>query len=235
MSDCSFEFFCFFLVKLLLSFVPTIVLDRRCGSPPTPGTWSSYAERNGRIAHAEMQLHAIGTPVGLPIPASGDDFQNHTSLDLPQPETRVLADILSRHTETPDECWFGVWEGFSDLHRAPSPLRRGFTRQRPGPGILPTEVAKHGTVGEQGRQYYLLNGALSELDEARAALNLRTPNLWWPADRSWFVATEIDFCWTLIGGSHALIDELTNSDRLEVFASGYDHRGMVDSDTINAD
>ncbi len=40
-------------------------------------TWSSYAERNGRIAHAEMQLHAIGTPVGLPLKVN--QFANATN------------------------------------------------------------------------------------------------------------------------------------------------------------
>jgi hypothetical protein len=31
------------------------------------------------------------------------------------------------------------------------------------------------------------------------------PNLWWPADRVWCVASEIDLPWTYVGGSKRLI------------------------------
>jgi hypothetical protein len=40
--------------------------------------------------------------------------------------------------------------------------------------------------------------------------------LWWPADRAWFVATEIDFEWTFVAGETALVDQLLTDDRLEV-------------------
>ncbi len=36
----------------------------------------------------------------------------------------------------------------------------------------------------------------------------QTPNLWWPEDRAWFVATEIDLAWTYVGGREALIEQL---------------------------
>ena len=41
----------------------------------------------------------------------------------------------------------------------------------------------------------------------------QSPNLWWPDDRAWCVATEIDLAWTYVGGTTALIrDVLANSD-----------------------
>lgn len=35
-----------------------------------------------------------------------------------------------------------------------------------------------------------------------------TPSLWWPDDRTWCVATEIDFRWTYVGGSQVCINEI---------------------------
>lgn len=43
----------------------------------------------------------------------------------------------------------------------------------------------------------------------------QSPNIFWPTDRAWCVASEIDFDSTLVGGSQALIEDLVNSSRLE--------------------
>ncbi|HET9861587.1 MAG TPA: hypothetical protein VFQ19_17575 [Nocardioidaceae bacterium] len=45
---------------------------------------------------------------------------------------------------------------------------------------------------------------------------LNSPNLIWPADHAWFVATEIDLPWTGIGGSTALIEDLFSAQDLDV-------------------
>ena len=42
-----------------------------------------------------------------------------------------------------------------------------------------------------------------------------SPNLWWPDDRAWCVATEIDLAWTYVGGSGALISDVLASPSLE--------------------
>lgn len=33
--------------------------------------------------------------------------------------SRLLA-LLSRHTSTPDDCFYGLWDGFGDLHGSPA-------------------------------------------------------------------------------------------------------------------
>jgi hypothetical protein len=43
-----------------------------------------------------------------------------------------------------------------------------------------------------------------------------TPSLWWPDDHAWCVATEIDFEFTYVGGSFALIDELLTHPEFKV-------------------
>ena len=43
----------------------------------------------------------------------------------------------------------------------------------------------------------------------------QSANLWWPADRAWCVATEIDFAWTYVGGTRAVVDALLADPRLD--------------------
>ena len=46
------------------------------------------------------------------------------------------------------------------------------------------------------------------------------PNLWWPADRSWCVATEIDLAWTYVGGPAGLIEAVLGDERIEALPAG---------------
>ncbi len=70
-----------------------------------------------------------------------------------------------------------------------------------------------------------------EWDDAR---NYQSPNLWWPEDRSWFVATEIDFAWTYVGASEATIRAILDADDLEALVVELDDKPFVDSDFVNA-
>lgn len=60
-----------------------------------------------------------------------------------------------------------------------------------------------------------------------------TPNILWPADRSWFLGSEIDFDSTLIGGSRALIDAILSSDDLEAAEVAEDTDLTITGDAIN--
>jgi hypothetical protein len=57
-----------------------------------------------------------------------------------------------------------------------------------------------------------------------AASNIDRPaaELWWPADRAWFVATEIEFEWTFVAGDPTLIESLRADERLEVAPTTFD-------------
>jgi hypothetical protein len=48
-----------------------------------------------------------------------------------------------------------------------------------------------------------------------AELPYQSPNLWWPADRSWCIASEIDLPWTYVGGSEELITAVLDAAELE--------------------
>ena len=59
------------------------------------------------------------------------------------------------------------------------------------------------------------------------------PSLIWPADRSWFVASEVDFDSTLVGGSRALIDDLLGTPWLEVLEVRPETKLTAFSDKLN--
>jgi hypothetical protein len=62
----------------------------------------------------------------------------------------------------------------------------------------------------------------------------QSPNLFWPADRSWCVASEIDFDSTLVGGSRDLVDAVLAHPGLEVWPVSAGDSLAWDADTINS-
>ena len=104
----------------------------------------------------------------------------------------ALAAVLARHTSTPDRCWFCTWEGWGSVFFGDGPR-----------------------VELPGRNYVLFVGPLAALPSLMDAQDGHSPNLWWPADRAWCVATEIDLAWTYVGGPAALISDLLANPGLE--------------------
>lgn len=86
---------------------------------------------------------------------------------------------------------------------------------------LPLPGRRHllgrGSVGDAGRE---LQGFL--------------PNIWWPADRAWFVASDVDLMSTYVGGATELANALNGGTELfEAIDSWLGARITWDCDTIN--
>jgi hypothetical protein len=43
------------------------------------------------------------------------------------------------------------------------------------------------------------------------SFSAQSPQWWWPSDRTWFVATEIDYPWTYLAGSELLLADVLAS------------------------
>jgi hypothetical protein len=152
---------------------------------PIPVSWAHIAAANRRRAHGGMQLGAItgserhegeGQPgVFDDPPATGT---------LPPEVLGPLASALTACTTTPERCWFAVWEGYAGLSA--------------GVRAAPTFTLP-------GRTHHLLTGPVAAVgDLARAVTGegwFQSPSLWWPEDRAWCVATDVDLKSTYIGGS----------------------------------
>jgi len=114
--------------------------------------------------------------------------------------------LLAEHTTTPQHIRVGIWIGW---------------------GMSPEEP-----VGEPfripNRDYVLVH---SSLDDVLAPPTLQVsdeaerpdaaPHLVWPADRAWFIASDVDPEWFGIGASHAAIDSLLGDMELHAERSPY--------------
>ncbi|WP_063023530.1 hypothetical protein [Nocardia niwae] len=142
--------------------------------------------------------------------------------DLDSEVLQRLVAILAGHTGTPEECYFGLWDGFGDIHGGSS-VAVAFSVGEPvdltaAPTVAPAfppHVLEGPRLRIPARDYLLFRGPLGEAGQWGAAdllpdwpRTINSPNLIWPADQAWFVATEIDLPWTGVAGSAALIEAL---------------------------
>jgi len=83
------------------------------------------------------------------------------------------------------------------------------------------------------RNYLLYTGGVARALESPMPFD-QSPNLWWPKDRAWFVASEIDFAWTYVGGPQSLIAAVLSDSRLEVLPAALTEKVQASGDRINA-
>jgi hypothetical protein len=88
------------------------------------------------------------------------------------------------------------------------------------------------------RDYLLLAGSLAAALQIGCWLSAdwfdpQSPNLFWPADRAWCVATEIDFDSTLLGGTTELIEAVLEAPTLDSWPVRPDDSLAFDADQIN--
>jgi hypothetical protein len=152
---------------------------------------------------AYARLRFIPDPI-KPGQAEGDVniAEDHPS-DMQQ--TARALDYLRRFTATPEDCYFCVWEGYSNSYFPPGSLLDGPMVTIPG-WRLPY------------RRYLLIHGSLSDLGswDETFGRSAQPPAFAWPADRSWCFACDVDPHWAGIGAEQAAIDSLLNAHELDV-------------------
>jgi hypothetical protein len=162
-----------------------------------------------------------GFPAYARVPHPAPDGEDPPEGNLPPAQLHALTATLARHTTTPAACWFCLWDGYGWLHGSPAV---GMLTSRgagpPVPPALPPEVLGGPRVRLPGRDYLLFTGPLAAAPELGwdgpdGWFLPQSPNLFWPEDRAWCVATEIDLPFTLVAGSTALVSELVADRRLD--------------------
>jgi hypothetical protein len=83
---------------------------------------------------------------------------------------------------------------------------------------IPRDVCDGPRVELPDREYFLYRGPVESavVWDPEYADDRRTANLWWPEDRSWCVACEIDLPWSYVAGSPDLVGELVAETDIEV-------------------
>jgi hypothetical protein len=104
---------------------------------------------------------------------------------------------LAGFTSTPDDCFFLVWEGYSDIALPPGPVAE-----------LPH------------RRYAVFRGAVAGVDgwedELGGGQPVAPPAFVWPADRRWCFVSDVDPHWAGIGAARAAVDALVADPGLDV-------------------
>lgn len=170
-------------------------------------------------------INEFGVRVGSVIPTG---FESYVRLahrgnepdegTVPKAVVGQLTAILGSQTSTPDNVWFCVWDGFGSLS-----INGGgqVLNSSPSGGLRFRTNANDGridpTVRLPNREYHLFFGPIQSIETSFAAAPFwQSANLWWPDDRAWCVATEIDAAWTFIGGNTECLSALIESPGLDV-------------------
>jgi hypothetical protein len=195
---------------------------------PSKVRWADIAQANRRIVHPEMQFHAIATPTDRPKDRGHPRVQPPFDGQMAADELRVLVELVTPFTFTPEDCWFCLWEGYGPLHG-------GSAVSPPQPGLVPEAVRAGPQVQLPNRAYYLYRGPITDVSAVSRAPFELAANLWWPEDQAWCVATEIDFAWTYVAGSRRLQAAILADNRLEALPARITDRFTIDSDRRNTD
>ena len=175
-------------------------------------TWAAIASWNGEVAHPQMIFNRIAhlEPWCHPTWGRAPFYGN-----LPEEECRVLVSILERFTSTPERCYFCLWEGY------------GFLGNR-----LFKRVPKLKIPGPGGREYLVFRGPLGAIVSFYFYRDVeggwrgwgQAPNIWWPEDRAWCVATDIDSFDSYVGANKSCIDQVLAHPDLEALPIAVDAR-----------
>lgn len=119
-------------------------------------------------------------------------------------------------------------------------LVSALTARTPGPrqrhGTAPSPRWKdHASTCRPGTTCFS-NGPLEaavDLGSRVAFFVPQSPNLFWPADLAWCVATEIDLPYTYVGGSAALVEDVLAHPALEAWPAEPSDPVSYDSDDVN--
>ncbi|MFI8774905.1 hypothetical protein ACIGKQ_22475 [Gordonia sp. NPDC062954] len=120
----------------------------------------------------------------------------------------AAAQVLARHTTTPDDCFYLIWEGWPKV----AALSTGL-------GAAKIDLADD--RGSVVRSYYLYRGDTDLIgwdddDGEGLGPRLPMPAFVWPADRAWCMVRDVDPHFASIGASSAGIADLLDDLRIDV-------------------
>ena len=182
--------------------------------------WETVAQRCGRTAHSAMQFHAIASPAAeAPDTAPSWTGGRPATGSLPHHLLSVLVDYLADYTDTPELAYFALWVGYG-WHPSYS---------------ADAQVGSILSLNE--REYYFFRGPLEAAKELGEDVGLvrfeQSPNIFWPDDHAWCVASEIDFDSTYVSGSEGLVEAILACPELESWRIQPDDLVTYDGDTVN--
>lgn len=176
-------------------------------SDPTPARWvvESRTPFDQLVMFGPSGFQATARLRFIPDPSRPGQSENDVEVPDDHPSDLAQAQLalhrLAEFTSTPDDCYFCVWEGYSDL-------------------VLPPGVTEASLVVLPHRRYGLFRGPLGSIDTFAAELGshdaVAPPAFVWPADHRWCFASDVDPHWAGIGAEQDAVDALVADPDLDV-------------------
>lgn len=219
--------------------------------------WSDVAARQGRTMHPLVQWNRLADlddgpefPDGWKVGQTEGGFLGPDLLS-------ALNEHLAAVTSVPDDLVMGLWVGWGELHgsgavyvgeggdaETDAAMRAWQEEQRRS---VSPDVARAVHSGAQlrlpGREYLLFRTSVGELRDPtwpyRAGIGWTSmfpgpaPQLIWPTDHTWVVASEIDWDSTVVAGPRSLVDAVLGDERFEAYEVGEDSDLSWEGDLIN--
>lgn len=181
-----------------------------------------------------------GTPdtVGALVP---NDYPSVLRIEAPPSDARfwasygelfaMIASVGARHTASTDRAWFAIWEGHgfdtSTRHiawRGPIDEATGEWLEQERARLRDENDRRNAAIRSAlrtvprfalpHRTYYLVTGRVAVVTELRNPASVdgwQRPDLFWPDDRAWLVATDVDVWSLYVGGHDRFLTDLARS------------------------
>lgn len=216
----------------------------RAGSDGGPVRWRDIADALGTRLHPESQFWRLARYAGPHEPPGGaaTTWSDPQEGSLDAGSLTALVALLTGYAGSP-ECRCAVWDGYGQLPAAWSGLPKLacphreyhlFRRRLSEVVGLAEDLELVGLAQDAGRSFAVFGPG--EPDPARLvaafakAGRVQSPNAWWPVDRSWAVATEIDHDSTLVGGTEEVVSAVLDDPWLEALPWPLSARLSYDAD-----
>jgi hypothetical protein len=208
--------------ELQTDVTPVAWLIGRLHFAGTVGAWIPGGfERYARVLHPAMEgrrfvrwrelsawsgkpLHRTAWADDLLVRSDGSPWEGagreRPREELEDPDFGQLVEHLDHATRTPGQLWALVWTGYGGMPPYPA-----------------LELSP--SLTSSVRSYVLFGAAIEPgeraPDPSASVYPPYPPTFWWPADRAWFVSTDIDSTSTYVGGSVDLIERVLSDEGLE--------------------
>ncbi|GAA2071742.1 hypothetical protein GCM10009801_23730 [Streptomyces albiaxialis] len=205
--------------------------------------WGAVAAWTGRTLDATAQWARVSRPLPGHVPEGprpwDEDDEPYGGV-LPDGQLGALVPVLAAHTGTPDACVFALWDGFgylgdererrssfavsvyADGPASARELRAARAAALPPPGLDVSAVPR---LALPHRDHVLFTGPVGAARQVSIGLGRPYanefrdgPHLWWPEDRAWVVATDIDLDSTYVACSASLAAALLAGEGPEAVA-----------------
>ncbi len=162
--------------------------------------WAEIAVQTGRHINANTQYaQLVGWHADTDHQSPPEPWLEPERGSLLPDECSAVAHVLARYSATQDDCFFCIWEGYGSAWTVLNRLAYGAPR-----------------VALEHRNCLLFRGPVSAATAFREGPWFQSPTVWWPADRAWCVASELDIYSTYVAATSAAMAALGDDPVVEI-------------------